>query len=104
MRKPSRDGKCVKTLASVRGSGSYSNERHVHQFQLASFELDRSRRMVEKNAAAARIREINVRLVEIDNLIRRHQQALGLDESGAGASPAGAPHEAPSPKRRTLRY
>jgi hypothetical protein len=104
MKKPSREAKCIKTLASIRGSGSNSGERHVHQFQLASLELDRSRRMNEKNSAAARIREIDVRLHEIDKEIRRHQQALDAGGAGRASSPANASEPAAGPRRRTLRY
>ena len=46
----------IKTLAMMRGSGVHSSERHVRQFQVASLELERSRRMKERQANLRRIR------------------------------------------------
>jgi hypothetical protein len=93
----------IKTLSAIRGSGVYSNERHVHQFQLASLELERSRRMREKNAALGRIEDVDCRLVEIDRLIVRHQAALGL-LAGGETQPMTEPREAAERRRHTLRY
>ena len=55
----------IKTLASILGTGAHSNERHVHQFQLASLELERTRRARERQSALRRIKDIDERLVEI---------------------------------------
>lgn len=96
-----------RTLSAVLGSGTHSNERHVHQFQLASLELECARRGREKQAALARIKAIDDRLAEVDRLIRKHQEALGLRRAGEpdGVSPQ-APASAGSPteQRRVLRY
>jgi len=62
----------------VRGSGVHSSERHVRQFKVASLELERSRRIKERQATLRRIQEIDSRLLEIDGLLARHHQALGL--------------------------
>ncbi|MDD5309176.1 MAG: hypothetical protein PHU25_17830 [Deltaproteobacteria bacterium] len=97
----------IRTLASVLGTGTHSNERHVHQFQLASLELERTRRTREKRTAFRRIMDIDARLVEIDDLIRRHQEALGLkgdEEPSQGHSRARNNGEAAPEKRRVLRY
>ncbi len=97
----------IKTLAAVRGTGIHSNERHVQQFKVASLELERLRRTRERQAALRRITDIDARLREIDELFRRHYEALGLAADnairehhapGAGDVPRG------SGRRRTLRY
>lgn len=93
----------IKTLAAVRGSGVHSNERHVHQFQIASLELEKSRRARERQAAMNRINNIDARLVEIDALIQKHQQALGVT-NGASGKPMLEPKAAANEKRRMLRY
>lgn len=110
----------IRTLASVLGTGAHSNERHVHQFQLASLELERTRRAREKQAAVRRIMDIDARLVEIDERIRSHQEALGLKrdeeasqgqpaardngEAGPGHRAARSNGETAPEKRRVLRY
>lgn len=97
----------IKTLASVLGTGAHSNERHVHQFQLACLELERTRRAREKQAAFRRIMDIDARFVEIDDLIRKHQEALGLknDEEPSQCHPAARNKGGAAPeKRRVLRY
>lgn len=90
----------LKTLAAVRGSGVHSGERHVHQFQLALLELEKTRRLHERQAALGRLRELDDRLAEIDALIRRDLEA-------AGAAPVSAPsgeRGTATTQRRTLRY
>lgn len=97
----------IKTIAQIRGSGAHSNERHARQFQIASLELERSRRAHEREAAQNRIRIIEARLVEIDAAIRKHQEALASSDAGAGSpalAPVTEPRPAPSDKRRALRY
>jgi uncharacterized membrane protein YccC len=96
----------IKTLAAVRGSGVHSNERHAHQFQLASLELEKTRRAHERQAAVNRIKVIDARLVEIDTSIQKHQVALATPDTG-GARPRPEPvaaSAATGEKRRTLRY
>jgi hypothetical protein len=95
-----RGAQNIRTHSVVLGSGSHSNERHVHQFQLAALELERTRRNKEKVAALRRVRDIDLMLAEIEVIMRRHQEALGI--SGSEAS---APNpEPPDTKRRVLRY
>lgn len=102
----------LKTMSAVRGSGAHSNERHVHQFQIASLELERTRRVQEQEAALRRLKNLEVRVAEIDALIRKHQEALGAVVPAApdaapltpDAAPASEPKAEPAEKRRTLRY
>ena len=98
----------IKTLASILGSGCHSNERHVHQFQLASLELERTRRAREKQAAFRRIKDVDARIAEIDGLIRKHQDALNLKvgEVPSQGHPAAARNngEAAPERRRVLHY
>jgi hypothetical protein len=97
----------IKTHSSILGSGVHSNERHVHQFQLASLELERTRRGREKKAALQRIANIDARLAEIDELVRKHQEALGLTGAGGPGQEATTTRskaEAVPDKRRVLRY
>ena len=100
----------IKTIAAVRGAGSYSNERHVHQFQLASLELDRTRRTREKQTALRRVAELDEKLIEIDVLIKKRQEALGLvsfespDQLSVGVVRSETGAETMSVPRRVLRY
>ena len=97
----------IRTLASILGTGAHSNERHVHQFQLASLELERTRQARVRVVALHRIRDIDARLVEIDDLIRKHHGALGLkgDDEASQGHPAANNHGGAVPeKRRVLRY
>jgi len=97
----------IRTHSSILKSGTHSDERHVHQFQLASLELELTRRSREKQAALRRIADIDARLAEIDVLIRKHQEALGLtSQNGTGEErPRARENENPaSEKRRVLRY
>jgi hypothetical protein len=89
----------IRTHSAVLGSSTQSNERHVHQFQLAALELERTRRNREKQAALRRVRDIDAMLAEIEVVMRRHQEALGL----RGLEPGAAAPEPPA-KRRVLRY
>ena len=93
----------IKTLASVRGSGIHSNERHVHQFQIASLELEKSRRTREREAALKRIGNLDGRLAEIEASIRKHQEALGIPDARC-VDPAPETKTAAGEKRRALRY
>ena len=100
---PVRGVGAIKTLSAVKGAGTHSDERHVHQFQLASLELERARQTKSKQAALRRIALIDARLAEIERDIQTHQQALGLSAEGTVAA---APVEAPKEQRvtRVLRY
>jgi hypothetical protein len=98
-----RGGAPVKRLAAVRGGGGrHGNERHVHHFQIALLELEKARRASERQVALDRIRSIEDRLLEIDTLIRTHQDAA-TDPAAAGTA-ATERKTAATPKRRTLRY
>jgi hypothetical protein len=93
----------IRTLSAVLGAGIHANERHVHQFQLASLEFERTRRCRERDAAVKRIREIDRLLVEIDETMRRHQEALGLKSDASDPSKASTSGDTPA-KPRVLRY
>jgi hypothetical protein len=97
----------IKTLAATRNSGVHSNERHVHQFQIATLELERTRRGQEMKAALARIASLEARLAEIDGQIAQHQKALGLTIPPVPVSSASLTSE-PQPgseeRRRKFRY
>jgi hypothetical protein len=100
----------IKSHSAVLGGGSQANERHVHQFQLAALELERTRRNREKQAALRRVGEIDRMLSEIEKVMRQHQAALGLKDleaSEPGEGPATAKEregEGTGAKRRVLRY
>lgn len=68
----------IRTLASVRGSGVHSSERHVHQFQIASLELERTRRIQERDTTRRRLQSVEERIAGLDEQIRQHQEALGI--------------------------
>lgn len=91
----------LKGLSAVRGSGVHANDPHVHQFQLALLELERTRRTHERQAALARVRELDERLAEIEALVRTHRDAASA--AADSASPAERTTAAPH-KRRTLKY
>lgn len=95
----------IKTLAAVRGCGVHSNQRHVHQFKIASLELERARRTREKEAVMNRSKTLDSRLLEIDALIRKHQEALATTSRDAGCDkPMPETRAAANEQRRTLRY
>ncbi len=89
----------TRTLAAVRGSGVHSKDRHVKAFQIASLELERTRKMRELESARARMSTLLERLREVDALIARHQKDLGVFS-------VEAVEELPAPARarRTIRY
>jgi septal ring factor EnvC (AmiA/AmiB activator) len=93
----------IRTLASIRGSGAHSGERHVHQFQIASLELERTRRTQERQSTLNRLKNLEERLAGIEALIRQHQEALGT----SGPRPERVKTEAKieeNGKRNKLRY
>lgn len=89
----------IRTHSAIQASCSHSNDRHVIQFQLAALELERTRRNREKEAALRRVRDIDRMLLEIEEVMRRNHEILGLSipESIVPAGP-------PAPQRRVLRY
>lgn len=93
----------IKTLASIRGSGVHSSERHVHQFQIASLELERTRRTQERQSTLNRLKSLEERLAGIDEEIRKHQAALGQGTPSLEESrPAAEPKAEDSERRRQL--
>ena len=96
----------IKTLSSIRASGIHSNERHVHQFQIAALELERSRCARERQAGLNRIKTLDDRLCEIELQIRKHQAALNVTNAHDAAcnTPTPKNHAAANEKRRTIRY
>jgi hypothetical protein len=103
-----RGAQDVKTHSSVFGSGSHSNERHVHQFQLAALELECTRRNREKQAALRRLAELDARLAEIEDLMLKRREALGLVDGGPPDTERmkvrKGSAETPAEPRRVLRY
>ncbi|HUU01259.1 MAG TPA: hypothetical protein VM425_07475 [Myxococcota bacterium] len=96
----------IKTLSAVRGIGIHTKERHVQQFQIACLELERSRRVRERQAAMNRVKTLDARLLEIELLIRNLQEELGAtssDDTSCG-KPMHETRAAANEKRRTLRY
>ncbi len=89
----------TRTLAAVRGSGAHSKDRHVKAFQLASLELDRTRRMREWRTARDRMNDLGERVREVDALIAACRVQLGiagpLEEEDRPAHPG---------RGRTIRY
>lgn len=84
----------VKSLASLKKSGSHSGDRHVRHFQVASLEMERSRRLKDREDAMQRLLAHDKRLDEIDVLLRGHYDALGLVDGDdvrleSGARPSG---------------
>lgn len=96
----------IRTLASVRGSGVHSGERHVHQFQIASLELERTRRIQERDTTLRRLQSVEERIAGLDEQIRQHQEALGIPvirpTSSTQAHPAApAPRAESKPEPKT---
>jgi hypothetical protein len=89
----------TRTLSVVRGSGANSKERHVKAFQIASLELERSRRMREYQAARDRMKSLTERLHEVDALIAKIREQLGTPGTVGGED-----RPAPPTKRQTIRY
>lgn len=96
-----RGGAPLKGLSAVRGSGVHANDPHVHQFQLALLELERTRRTHERQAAQRRVRELDERLAEIDALVRTHRDAASARADSAVTDERTT---AVTHKRRTLKY
>lgn len=94
----------IRTLAAIKKSGSHSGDRHVHHFQVASLELERSRRIRENEDALRRVRTNEERLQEIEALLQDHYRALGLaSDSDAGEADAGT-YDAPRSEHQSASY
>jgi hypothetical protein len=89
----------TRTLSVVRGSGTNSKDRHVRAFQIASLELERTRRMREYQAARDRVKSLTERLQQVDALIAKIRAELGTPDPIGGERPA-----APPARRQTIRY
>jgi hypothetical protein len=95
----------------------------VHQFKIASLELERTRRTKDLTTALARVAEINKRLTEIEAEMEQHRlsmpplavtpQNVNIVAAPANTDKTARPEPArpdtarastPSGKRRTLRY
>lgn len=92
----------MKTLTFLRGSGAHGTDRHVYLFRLATLELERTRRLREKVAAAKRIKGIDARLEEVSELIKNQHEALGMARLGGLAEKEAAANGART--RRVVRY
>ena len=97
----------VRSMAGAGGAVARPKERHVLQFKIGCLELERSRRLKEKEVALDRIRAIDQRVGAIEAEIRTHHQNLGyagtpLADRDATAVEAGAPGSAQP--RRMIRY
>lgn len=68
----------TRTLAVLRGSGVHAKDRHVKAFQIASLELDRTRRMRELKSARDRMKALGERVREVDALLARYRAELGV--------------------------
>ncbi len=89
----------TRTLSVVRGSGQHSKDRHVKAFQIASLELERTRRVREIQAARDRIASLGERLREVDEAIARYQAELRLPDARSDEGHATTPA-----KRTRVRY
>jgi len=89
----------TRTLAAVRGSGAHSRDRHVKAFQIASLELDRTRRVREWRTARDRMLALQERVREVDEIIARYRAELGVAGPLQGDDPPAHPG-----KRQLIRY
>lgn len=122
MNRPHRRRTEIKTASKIMGRTKVT-ERHVHQFQIACLELERTRRLNELTQATQRVADINARLAEIEKEMGAHAAAmpkLPVVEPAQNVQRASSPgpaaitpahREASSKeahraegKRRTLRY
>ena len=91
----------IKTLARLKKSGASSSDRHVRHFQVASLEIERTRRLKERQEAMSRIEATDRRLREIGDLLQGHYVALGL--SGGEATDPDGTSSASAGETRALR-
>lgn len=82
----------IKTLACLKKSGASGSGRHVRHFQVASLEIERTRRLKERRETVSRLEATDQRLREIEELLRGHHEALGFTTGdgapGDGTTPA----------------
>jgi hypothetical protein len=121
--RPTRRSPKIKTIGQIGTGRTRTTERHVHQFKIASLELERTRRSKDLANALARVAEISKRLGEIEAEMEQHRVAMPplaalpenrkvdvtLANTGTTARPDAARTNAAqagasSSKRRTLRY
>jgi hypothetical protein len=62
-----RSPRSVSSIKTHSGRASGSNETHRDYFKVGALELERSRRVKERDAANSRIAIINARIAEIDS-------------------------------------
>jgi len=102
----------LKTLSQLAPGRARKIDRHIHQFQIACLELERTRRTNELAAAVARVDGLNLRLVEIEAEIEQRQREMTPLPGHHPPAPQ-APAQQPPPKRhlaasrdtrQTLRY
>ncbi|MBI3071349.1 MAG: hypothetical protein HYY84_04395 [Deltaproteobacteria bacterium] len=101
---PVRGIQDVKTLGFLRGSGAHGKDQHVFLFRLATLELERTRRLREREAAVKRMNAVDARLVEVERLIQNQQEALGVTRNRAQAGNAARALATAGRARRVLRY
>jgi len=113
----------IKTISQLVGGRAKKTERHVHQFQIACLELERTRRMKELGIAMDRVTSLNTRLAAIESEMEQHRQQmppLPGEMPTIAATPQALPNVAKAPvpraegprggspavvgQRRTLRY
>lgn len=98
----------LRTLSQLAPGRARKIDRHIHQFQIACLELERTRRTNELATAMARVDGLNQRIVEIEAEIEQRQREM-TPLPPAPSSPVQAPpptrHVAASrDTRQTLRY
>lgn len=107
----------LKTLSQLAPGRARKIDRHIHQFQIACLELERTRRNNELSAASSRVDGLRQRLAEIEAEIEQRQREMApLPASRPAPATSQAPQPAPGgPRpppgaepgrdaRRTLRY
>lgn len=93
----------LKTLSQLAPGRARKIDRHIHQFQIACLELERTRRFNELAAAQARVEGLNQRLAEIDaeiELRRRDMAPLPALPQAAAPTQAQPPTPAPAGPRQ----
>lgn len=88
----------LKSLATLKKSGTQSGDRHVRHFQVASLEIERTRRLRDRSDAVTRMQANDQRLDEIDSLLRGHYESLGLGVMADGAVEGAARAAVPAPR------
>ena len=97
----------LRTLSGVLSASRGASERHLQHFKIGCLEMERSRRIKERNAFSRRLVEIDSRLRALEEDIRRRKWCLEemRDEAGRNANEAAADRARPRENRRfVLRY